>query len=179
MQQLFPQATQYKNTSSAFIPFTSSIKIASFKVEKKMVTTFTSRSERSYIDLKALRDANLQKFTSEAIAEMAEKFPDYSCFVVLGQVEIPFHADEHTTLNTFRFNVNRNDTTRKIFISVQTQHESKNILAQRKQGLIPTKEHISSVSTPDEEEAFEAEFTRVPLRRRTAKPESEPEELRI
>jgi hypothetical protein len=107
---------------------------------------------------------------------MADKFPDYSCFVVLGQVEIPFHADEHTTLNTFRFNVNRNDTTRKIFISVQAQHESKNILAQRKQDLIPTKEHITSTSIP-EEEAFEAEFTRVPLRR-AAKPE-EPEELKI
>jgi hypothetical protein len=89
MQQLFPNATAYKNTSSAFIPFTKAIKVGDYKVEKKMVTTFTSRSERSFIDLKAHRDANLQKYTREAIAEMADKFPDYSCFVVLGQVEIP------------------------------------------------------------------------------------------
>jgi hypothetical protein len=106
---------------------------------------------------------------------MADKFPDYSCFVVLGQVEIPFHADEHTTLNTFRFNVNRNDTTRKIFISVQAQHESKNILAQKSK--TSSLSRNTSHQHP-EEEAFEAEFTRVPLRRRTAKPE-EPEELRI
>lgn len=178
MQQLFPNATQYKNTSSTFIPLSKPIKLGEYKVEKKMVTTFTSRSERSFIDLKAHRDANLQKFTRQAIAEMAENFPDYSCFVVLGQVEIPYHADEHSTLNTFRFNVNRNDITRKIFISAQVQHESKNILAQKKLDLIPLKEHIASTSIPDEEEAFEAEFTRVPLRRRAVKPE-EPEELKI
>lgn len=176
--QLFPKATDYKNTSSAFIPFTNAIKLGDFKVEKKMITTFTSRSERSFINLKAHRDANLQKFTREAIAEMADKFPDYSCFIVLGQVEIHFGANEHTILNTFRFNVNRNDTTHKIFISVQAQHESKNILAQKKLDLIPTKEHIATTSIPEEGEAFEAEFTRVPLRRRAAKPE-EPEELRI
>jgi hypothetical protein len=91
--------------------------------------------------LKAHRDANLQKYTREAIAEMADKFPDYSCFVVLGQVEIPFHADEHSTVNTFRFNVNRNDTTRKIFISVQAQHESKNILAQKSKTSSPQGTH--------------------------------------
>jgi hypothetical protein len=37
--------------------------------------------------------------------------------------------------------VNRNDTTRKIFISVQAQHESKNILAQKSKTSSPQGTH--------------------------------------
>jgi hypothetical protein len=42
----FPNATQYKNTSSSFIPFTKAIsQVGDYKVEKKMVTTLHESSE--------------------------------------------------------------------------------------------------------------------------------------
>ena len=157
MQNLFPSATEYNSTRSRFLPLLNPIHVSDFEVTRKMVTSFNSRFERSHINLKTHRDAILNKASKTAIDELAEKFPDYACFILLGECEIPFDWDQHTVLDAFRLNVTRNDSTRKIFVTLTLQRRTS--LATHKQMLLELVPLMSgvTVSIPEEKEELEEE----------------------
>ena len=113
------------------MPFSKPLKVADFEIEEKMVSTFTSRSKRTFINLKKLRDTELSIMVKTAIDEMAETFPDYSCFALLGSAEIFFYGVRPRDLTMFRLTASRNDVDRKIFITLQLKYESIKILQAR------------------------------------------------
>lgn len=105
------------------MPLSNPIKTADYKIEEKMVSTFTSRSKRIYINLKQLRDAELSIAAKTALAEMTELYPDYSCFIMVGSAEVFGYGSTPPTLTMFRLTASRNDNDQKIFISVQLKYE--------------------------------------------------------
>ena len=126
---MFPGITQYKTCSSEFVPFTKPVITANFKIDEKMVTSFTSRTLRKYIDLKPLRDVAFAAVIKDAIEEIAESYPDYNVFTSLAKAEIFTEGGQvPKNLTMFRLTTSRNDVDRKVFISIQLKFEtSKNI----------------------------------------------------
>ena len=128
---MFPNIQKYKTSSTEFMPLSMPIKTADYKIEEKMVSTFTSRSKRIYINLKQLRDAELSIAAKTTLAEMTELYPDYSCFILVGSAEILEFGLTPPKLTMFRLTASRNDNDQKIFISVQLKYESIKILQNR------------------------------------------------
>ena len=128
---MFPNIQKYKTTSTEFMPFSKPIKTADYEIEEKMVSTFTSRSKRKYINLKQLRDAELSFNVKTAIDELAELYPDYSCFAMVGAAEILEFGATPPKLTMFRLTASRNDKDQKLFISVQLKYESIKTLQNR------------------------------------------------
>ena len=149
--EIFPNMTTYKSTSSSYLPLEKPIKVKDFTVTTKMITNFTSRSERSFVNLKSHRDAVLRYATREALEEIGEKYPCYSCFVLFGECELPFGSDEHTVLDSFRLHASRNDATKKIFVTLSLQRRTSPAThKQMLREMIPLKSGVA-VTIPEED----------------------------
>lgn len=152
-QELFPNITTYKSTSSGYLPLEKPIKLKDREVTTKMISNFTSRREKSFINLKTHRDAVLRNATRNAIEELAEKFPNYSCFILLGECELPFGSasDEYAIFDSFRLHANRNDSTKKIFVTLSLQRRTSPAThKQMLREMIPLKSGVA-VTIPDED----------------------------
>lgn len=123
---MFPKIKEYKSTSTPYRAFSKPFQLKDIPFDEEFTTTFSSVRKVKYYDLLKLQDNNYKNATRDALDELAWEFPNYEIFIVRRRAVCLDQCNG--IVNAFRLTANRNDKSKKIFVTIQFKYEIPSIL---------------------------------------------------